>query len=163
MSDDAYQYFNAWRGVFDTNGTTKLLCAWHVDRAWRTALNQHVMNKQSRVEIYHQLQLLLMENEEPKFRQLLQQFVSSLDSNEPAFSRYFKENYCNRLGEWASHFRVRSVVNTNMFLESFHRTLKVVYLQHKHNRRIDYLLHILIKISHDKVFERLTKLEKVYT
>ena len=160
MSDDAYQYFNAWRGVFDTNGTTKLLCAWHVDRAWRTALNQHVMNKQSRVEIYHQLQLLLMENEEPKFRQLLQQFVSSLDSNEPAFSRYFKENYCNRLGEWASHFRVRSVVNTNMFLESFHRTLKVVYLQHKHNRRIDYLLHTLIKISRDKVFERLTKLEK---
>ena len=47
-----------------------------------------------------------------------------------------------------------------MFLESFHRTLKVVYLQHKHNRRIDYLLHILIKMSRDKVFEQLTKLEK---
>ena len=160
MSDDAYQYFNAWTGVFGTKETTKLLCAWHVDRAWRTGLSQHVTNKQSRVEIYHQLQILLTENEEPNFRQILQQFLSSLESTEPAFSKYFKENYCNRLGEWASHFRVGSVVNTNMFLESFHRTLKVVYLQHKHNRRIDYLLNILLKIARDKIFEQLTKLEK---
>ena len=134
MSDDANQYFNAWKGVFHDKETKKLLCAWHVDRAWRTALNQHVNTKQSRIEIYHQLRILLMENEEAQFR--------------------------NCLSEWASYFRIGSVVNTNMFLESFHRTLKVVYLQHKHNRRIDYLLHTLLKIARDKVFEQLTKLEK---
>ena len=33
MSDDANQYFNAWKGVFGGDETTKLLCAWHVDRA----------------------------------------------------------------------------------------------------------------------------------
>ena len=32
MSDDAEQYFNGFNGVFDTKETTKLLCAWHVDR-----------------------------------------------------------------------------------------------------------------------------------
>ena len=47
-----------------------------------------------------------------------------------------------------------------MFLESFHRTLKIVYLQHKHNRRIYFLLHVLFKIACDKIFEQLTKLEK---
>ena len=55
MSDDAQQYFNAWKGVFGAKGTTKLLCAWHVDRAWRSALHEHVSNKQTRVKIYHQL------------------------------------------------------------------------------------------------------------
>jgi len=33
MSDDAEQYFNAWKGVFKADKTTKLLCVWHVDRA----------------------------------------------------------------------------------------------------------------------------------
>ena len=160
MSDDANQYYNAWKGVFGAKETTKLLCAWHVDRAWRTAINQHTTYKHSRVEIYHHLQVLLMENNEGKFRQLLQQFISFLDCNEPRFSIYFKENYCNRISEWASHKRSGSLVNTNMFLESFHRTLKVVYLEHKHNRRIDYLLHTLLKISRDKIFEQITKLEK---
>ena len=42
----------------------------------------------------------------------------------------------------------------------FHRTLKVVYLEHKQNRRIDVLLHVLLKLSCDKVFEQLTKMEK---
>ena len=46
MSDDAEQYFNAWRGVFGDNGTKKLLCAWHVDRAWRDALAKHVEDKE---------------------------------------------------------------------------------------------------------------------
>ena len=160
MSDDAQQYFNAWSGVFNTNGTKKLLCAWHVDRAWRAALNDHVTNMQTRVEIYHQLRILLMENEERIFRVLLQQFISSLCGSEQRFCKYFKEHYCNRLGQWASYFRAGTIVNTNMFLEAFHRTLKVVYLQQKNNRRIDFLLHILLKIAKDKVFERLTKLEK---
>ena len=47
-----------------------------------------------------------------------------------------------------------------MFIESFHRSLKVVYLQQKQNRRIDFLLSALLKIARNKVFERLTKLEK---
>ena len=91
---------------------------------------------------------------------MLQHFLSYLDGAERRFNKYFKENYCNRLGQWASYFRTGAIVNTNMFVESFHRTLKVVYLQQKHNRRIDFLLHTLLKIARDKVFEHLTKFEK---
>ena len=160
MSDDAQQYFNAWKGVFGAKGTTKLLCAWHVDRAWRSALHEHVSNKRTRVKIYHQLKVLLMENKESAFRILLQQFISFLDDNEKRFCKYFKDNYCNRLEQWASYFRIGTVINTNMFVEAFHRTLKIVYLQQKQNRRIDFLLHTLLKLARDKVFERLTKLEK---
>ena len=137
------------KGYLGGDETTKLLCAWHVDRAWRTALLHHIDTKQSRIVVYHQLRILLMDNQEASFRQLLQQFISFLDANEERFSKYFKENYCNRLCEWASCFRRGSVVNTNMFVESFHRTLKVVYLEHKQNRRIDVLLHMLLKLSRD--------------
>ena len=65
-----------------------------------------------------------------------------------------------RLKQWAPCYRASTTVNTNMALESFHRVLKVCYLQKKQNRRIDYLLHILLKISRDKVFDRLQKSQK---
>ena len=63
-----------------------------------------------------------MEGDESKFRILLQQFISSLDMNEIRFGKYFKEHYCNRLEIFASCFRSGTIVNTNMFLESFNRT-----------------------------------------
>ena len=160
MRDDAEQYFNATNGVFEIKRTKKLLCAWHVDRAWRGALKDHVANAQSRIEVYHYLRLLLMENTENKFRVLLQQFLSFLERNEKRFYTYFKENDCSCLDQWASCFRVGTVVNTNMFLEAFHRLLKVVYLHHKQNRRFDYLMNILLKVNCDKIFEHLTKIEK---
>ena len=47
MSDDAEQYFTSWKGVFGAEGTTKLLCAWHVDRSWRNALKEHVATTQA--------------------------------------------------------------------------------------------------------------------
>ena len=48
--------------------TTKLLFLWHVDRAWRKALQEHIVDKVKLVEVYHQLRVLLMETEEANFR-----------------------------------------------------------------------------------------------
>ena len=48
MSDCAEQYYKAWCGVFGQHKTKKLICIWHVDRAWRKALNEHVPDKQDR-------------------------------------------------------------------------------------------------------------------
>ncbi len=45
-----------------------------------------------------------------------------------------------------------------MFLESFHRTLKVVNLNRKKNRRIDVLL-ITLMIARNKAFEQFKKQE----
>ena len=64
MSDDAEQFWNAWIGVFGLNNTKKLLCAWHVDRAWRKSLNEHVQDKDERIAVYHQLQVLLTQKNE---------------------------------------------------------------------------------------------------
>ena len=53
MSDDADQFFNAFRVVFGSTGTKKILCAWHIDRSWRRALRQHIRGNDRRIEIYH--------------------------------------------------------------------------------------------------------------
>ena len=46
-----------------------------------------------------------------------------------------------------------------MYLESFHRVLKILYLNHKQNRRIDSLLITLMRVARDKAFELFRKLE----
>ena len=33
-------------------------------------------------------------------------------------------------------------------------------MEHKQNRRVDFLLHMLLKISRDKLYDRLQKVEK---
>jgi len=47
-----------------------------------------------------------------------------------------------------------------MFLESFHRLLKVVYLNNKQNRRVDKLIHVLYRIARNLLYEQLTRIEK---
>lgn len=44
MTDDADQFFNSWKSVFSED-PQKLLCTWHVDRAWRGALSSKVVDK----------------------------------------------------------------------------------------------------------------------
>ena len=137
-------------------------CAWHIDRSWRTALRENVKSNEDQADIYYHLRTLLQENNEPKFRVMLQKFLTYLESKSDVYFKYFKENYCSvtRIKLWASCYRDGCTVNTNMFLESFHRVLKIVYLNHKQNRRVDSLLTTLIKIARDKAFERFCKEEK---
>ena len=67
MRDDAEHYHNAWKEVFGGEGTKNILCTWHVDRAWRKALQQHIPEQKEQVHVYHQLRVLLCEIDEAKF------------------------------------------------------------------------------------------------
>ena len=70
MSDMAEQYYLAWVSVFD-RAPRKLLCTWHVDRAWRGALQQHVQGMERQAAVYSQLRVLLEELEPDKFTTLI--------------------------------------------------------------------------------------------
>ena len=160
MSDCAEQYFNAWQGTFTTTEKTKkLLCTWHVDRAWRKSLNTHVSNTQQQIEIYHQLRVMLEERDQSEFTVRLQQLMSFLNENQKEFYEYFRTQYAVKTNEWATCFRVGTIVNTNMFVESFHRLLKVVYFNSRQNRRVDNLLHTLLRIARNLVYQQLRKVE----
>ena len=59
------------------------------------------------------------------------------------FFKYFNTHYVPHTRTWATCYRMGTVVNTNMFTESFHCFLKVVYLNNKQNRCVDWLIHVL--------------------
>ena len=61
----------------------------------------------------------------------LQQVLAWLRERSPVMASYFEKFYARRPREWASCFRVGTRINTNMFAESFHRTLKEVYFERK--------------------------------
>ena len=66
MSDMAEQYYLAWVSVFDST-PRKVLCTWHVDRAWRGALQQHVTGVEKQAAVYSKLRVLLEETDKVKF------------------------------------------------------------------------------------------------
>ena len=157
MTDDAPQYFNAWQAVFGP--AEKKLCTWHIDRAWRKAIQQHVVGRDLQLEVYHMLRSLLQELDQDAFHTYLSAFEAYVRNVAPAFADYFT-GYSSRVCEWAYSYRVGVQANTNMYVESFHSVLKSAYMERKANRRIDSLLSILLRIARDKVFERMIKLEK---
>ena len=120
-----------------------------------------ITDKTKQIAVYHQLRTLLEESFIIRFRELLQQSISSMvsDPDLARFCQYFQTWYCKRTEVWAYFYRIGTPVNTNMSVESFHRLLKVVYLEGKHNRRIDHLLSTLLRIARDKVYDRVIKRE----
>ena len=50
-------------------------------------------------------------------------------------------------------------INTNMYVEAFHRVLKYVYMKGKVNKRLDN--GVLLKLARDKGFDRLMRKVKI--
>ena len=127
MSDDAQQYWNSWKEAYGENNTKKLLCTWHIDRAWRNALQEHIQGKESQAIVYNRLRVLLSETDSSKFCCLLQQFLSCIYSDHSSFFTYFRSTYATRPVQWATYYRVGTIYSKhkiNMHLESFHGVLK---------------------------------------
>ena len=158
MSDDADGYHNSWISAF-SRPTKNLLCSWHVDQSWRRKINENIKDKEQQAEVYAALKSLQNETREAEFRRSLQKFLAWLREISDAMATYFERDYAKRPREWESCFRVETRTNTNMFVQSFHRTLKEVYLERKQNRRVDHL-YKLRKISRDKAYKQWIKVDK---
>ena len=158
MSDLAEQYWSAWVSTF-RQPLKRLLCVWHIDHAWRENLKQ--MCDELKVQVYHNLRVLLEETDCNKFEILLERTIQTMEGSADTaqFGQYFRQ-YAKRKEEWATCYRKDALVNTNMYVESFHRVLKYVYLKGKVNKRADKCVGMLLKLARDKGYERLVKLEK---
>ena len=76
MTDDAEQFYSAWLTVFNDH-PQKLLCAWHLDRAWKTNLSK-IQDNEMKCQVYHLLRTLIEETNVEKFNIALDNFVSQL-------------------------------------------------------------------------------------
>ncbi|KAF0688406.1 SWIM-type domain-containing protein, partial [Aphis craccivora] len=115
MSDDAPAFWNAWINIM-----------WPIPQ-------HHLL-----YYFYKTLRVLLEEPNETQFEELLNFFLE-----EPAlhnFKTYFERTYLHRKKLWAACYRHEVMLNINMVLEAFHKTLKHVYLKGKKNQRLDVLL-----------------------
>ena len=161
MTDDAEQFYTAWCSTFKCSPQPqKLLCTWHVDRAWRGHLKS-IKDKELAQKIYQNLRVLLEECNEAMFETMLKdtQQQLSLSAETKDFFEYFDKYYVKRKQQWAGCYRKSSFINTNMYVEAFHRVLKHVYMKGKVNKRVDKCVHVLMRYERDKAFERLIKLK----
>ncbi|XP_069582362.1 uncharacterized protein [Ranitomeya imitator] len=161
MSDDEPAFFNAWEEVM---GPVKhrLLCSWHVDRNWQANVHSKIKCHSKGVMAYKVLHLLQKECNETSFLQKLQLFLQELGEDEDTqeFARYFRAVYAKRPETWAYCYRKGLRINTNMYLESFHRVFKHMYLEGKKIKRLDKCVSALMKFTRNKMFERLIRKPK---
>ena len=160
MSDMAEQYYASWVHAYGGK-PKKLLCTWHVDRAWRKNLHK-IHDKSMQKEVYHVLRVLMEEMDTNKFLKMLKETLKEWGENELMldFLEYFLLYYAQRPQEWAGCYRKRASINTNMYAESFHRVLKYVYLKGKVNKRMDLCIAVLLRYATDKAFDRTLKFQK---
>ena len=108
------------------------------------------------------LRVLLEEHSIAQFEALINNFIVFLNEKEGTskFGKYFEEHYKSRAKQWAYCYRYGAGINTNMYVEAFHKVIKYVYRNGKQNKRVDNLLHVLTVYVRDKAFDRLIKIHK---
>lgn len=159
MSDLASQFYNAWIGVM--GGTPlRLVCTWHVDKAWQEELRAKVKDTIVAAEIYKMLRTVLQETSVTSFQDYFSQLLERLPALSLEFSQYFKREWSGKKEWWAYCYRRGLGINTNMVVEAFHRVFKYSYLKGKCNKRVDNCLINLLKYVRDKSFERVIRITK---
>lgn len=105
---------------------------------------------------------MLQERDENAFSSMLQYFVSAMisDVSTKDFGEYFQNNYTNNIESWAYCYRLNSGLNTNMHVESMHRTIKYIYFNGRKVKRLDKAIHEIQKFVRDRLFNRLIVLNK---
>ena len=96
--------FFAWKGIYGGD-PRKLLCSWHVDRAWRKNLQViHVLIKRLMFIVAYEASYRHSISE---FHKLMQQFITWTLSD---FGEYFQTYYAKRTEQWAYCYRVGTPV-----------------------------------------------------
>lgn len=161
MSDIAPQFYNAWVAI-NGNIPQHLYCTWHVDKAWREELRKKVGDLEMESQVYKMLRTILEQPDEKTFDDHSKIMIEKTSENEKTteFLRYYTHDWLPKRRHWAYYHRAGLGINTNMFVEAFHRVFKYNYLNGKHNKRVDVCLLQLVKFARDMAFKRAIKLLK---
>lgn len=113
-------------------------------------------------QVYKRLRIVLEDTHELRFEDNLASLrLHLLQANSTrSFGQYFDTYWLRRKEKWAYCYRVGLGINTNMYVEAFHRVFKYQYLKGKYNKRVDKCLLALPKYDRDKSFDRVIKLVK---
>ncbi|XP_053402695.1 uncharacterized protein LOC128558002 [Mercenaria mercenaria] len=146
LTDDTHSAFNAAKTVFGQD-IKHYLCIYHVITAWGRKLKS-MYGKDTGTKLLNHLRCMIYTKTELEFNTLRNEFELLCRNEFPAFYNYFQNQYLPRKEKWSLHLRkfgLRNKITTNNHLESFHRTLKHIYFDGKHNHRLDELIEMLLK------------------
>lgn len=104
MSDMANQYYNAWVAVMNEGPRPKkLLCTWHVDKAWKGELRKKVGDDTVESEVYKMLRTCLEQTTQSGFEDCLSGLLQRLESNPntKTFHAYFAKEWVTKKEQWA--------------------------------------------------------------
>ncbi len=162
MSDMAPQFYNAWVASMGEPRPKKLVCTWHVDKAWRSELKIKIGDTALEAEIYKMLRMVLEQTSTRLFQDCVGALLAKLSSDlkMKEFHDYFVQDWLQNKEIWAYCSRIGLGINTNMFTEAFHRVFKRLYLGGKVNKRVDSCLVNLLKFARDQCFGRVIQLTK---
>jgi len=161
MTDDTEVYASAWTHVM-VRPARRLLCTWHINRAWRRNLSKVKGDRSTQDAVYKTLWSLMELTDLDVFSMKMHQFVSSLTDDDKTrdFASYFEREYARRPELWAFSHRMGLRVHHNMHLEAMHRVLKHVHMQGQKVRRMDKSIHALMQFMRSKMADRLLKIHK---
>ncbi|XP_065224343.1 uncharacterized protein LOC135848371 [Planococcus citri] len=189
MSDMEVSFSNAWTNVMGEPEKI-LFYSWHVLRAWNQNLNRisggegkkseagdekiDAENKkkeaedrkkkveEKKSEVKKMLRCLLEELDQNKFELLLPATIDRLkeDKLTESYAEYFESNYVDNCTKWAYCYRKNAGLNSNMHLESLHKTWKYVYLEGKKVKRLDKTISILMRFIRDRLFDQVILFHK---
>jgi hypothetical protein len=102
MTDDAEQYYTAWRTTFGGE-PTKILCLWHVERAWKAAVVKYIKDEEVQCQVYLGLRILMEETDIPTFENLLVVFLNQLQLSDgiEEFANYIYRYHQQCKTQWA--------------------------------------------------------------
>lgn len=157
ISDDASQYFNAWKSTF--GDCFKFLCSWHVFKNWKQQLIKKINDSKKRQSVLNDLFSIRnaqnKESAEIKLKKLIKQLSGNKSTKD--FGQYLQSYYLKRMDQWVYCHRNSLVPNTNMHLESLHRLIKVVFLSFKRIQKISSCIKMLKEVVEQKMVDRLVK------
>jgi len=75
----------------------RLICIWHVDRAWKLELRAKVKDSEMAEDIYKMLRTVMLATTVPEFKTLLCKLEECLPSISTEFSTYFEREWLTML------------------------------------------------------------------
>eukprot|EP00477_Mikrocytos_mackini_P001762 GAHX01001904.1.p1 GENE.GAHX01001904.1~~GAHX01001904.1.p1 ORF type:complete len:550 (-),score=61.14 GAHX01001904.1:1010-2626(-) len=149
MSDMSAVYINSWRAAINSSISWRF-CQWHFKRADLKQLVIKEKDSKTRSLIKEKFNMICNTTDATVFNKRYRRLIDYVKKNSTPFHDYFIKYYNENIEKWATHHRLDSKLNTNMFVEGFHNSIKNGYLDGVSNNRLDHLVEMLCEYDSNR-------------
>lgn len=133
----------AIREAFGTESRV-LFCWFHVQQAIQRQFRQKIPTQEGRLEARQDFNKIMYSNTQEEYEENKDRFIRRHQDNRGLID-YLNGQYFRRAELWVRAFRqsFHGAIDTNNFIEAWHKKLKYFFFKNRPNRRIDRLIWTL--------------------